>query len=275
MSESPPRSHPISPHALAPAVAAVVSALSSGRLMRGSRWKPEQLSRCLLDEPAPATLEALLARLYAAPAYGKGGVFGDETSAFALVRLATHLFGAPSRTATVQGDLVVSNHREGAMRSPFFIPGHLNVSGKLDVDEGAWLLCTGDVRVGGAIVDYEPGSVIAVGGSLSTARMSTMGAVVVGGGLVVEDTLLAWRNDYRLVVEGTLRAQLLVAWDHVVDALQEESVQLDPNTDGAVLRQHLRDEVLPGGPDATDFDVEEADRLIRENESLRRGGGLS
>lgn len=270
MSEAPPRPQPISPQAYASAVEAVVARLLAGRVLQGRPLRAEQLTRCLLHAPAPETLEALLDRLYAAPAYGKDGVFGDETSAFAVVQLALELFGPPTRTATVRGDLVVSNHREGAMRSPFWIPGHLNIEGSLDVDEGAWLLCTGDVRVGGATVDYEPGSVIAVGGSFTTARMSTMGAVVIGGRLEVADTLLAWRNDYRLVVEETLRAGLLVAWDHTVDAANVDAIRLDSDAEDALLRQHLREEVLSGAPGAASLDVEAADQWIRRNVSPRR-----
>lgn len=270
MSEGPPRPQPIPPHAYATAVEAVVARLLAGNLLQGARLRSEELTRCLMHAPVPETLEALLDRLYAAPAYGKDGVFGDETSAFALVRLALQLFGPPVRTASVPGDLVVSNHRDGAVRSPLWIPGHLNIEGSLDVDEGAWLLCTGDVRVGGATVDYEPGSVIAVGGSFSTARMSTMGAVVIGGGLDVADTLLAWRNDQRLVVEETLRAGLLVAWDHVVDAARVDAVRLDSDAGDALLRQHLRDEVLTGAPGAASLDVEAADQWIRRNVSPRR-----
>ncbi|XXF78225.1 hypothetical protein P2318_00265 [Myxococcaceae bacterium GXIMD 01537] len=266
MASAPPSSHPIPPHAFAPAVESVVAQLRSGRLLPGSRWTPEELARCLLTRPTPETLEELLERLYAAPAYGKDGVFGDRTSAFALVKLALHLFGAPTRTATVKGDLVVSNHRDGAARSPLLIPGHLHVSGMLDVDEGAWLLCTGDVRVDGVTVDYEPGSVMAVGGSLHTARMCTMGAVVVGGRLDVEDTLLAWRNDDSLVVEGGLRARVLVEWEHVIDADLDVGVRLDPDSSETLLRQHLRDDAFLGAQ----FDAELADRLLRANASLRR-----
>ncbi|AKQ63130.1 hypothetical protein A176_000042 [Myxococcus hansupus] len=248
----------------------MVAQLLTGGVLRGNRRRAEQLSRCLMQAPVPETIEALLDRLYAAPSYGKDGVFGDETSAFALVRLALHLFGPPTRTASVPGDLVVSNHREGAVRSPLWIPGHLNIEGSLDVDEGAWLLCTGDVRVGGATVDYEPGSIIAVGGSLSTARMSTLGAVVIGGNLDVADTLLAWRNDERLVVEQTLRAGLLVACDHTVVAAHVDAVRLDSDAEGSLLHQYLRDEVLTGAPGDLRLDVEAADQWIRRNASPRR-----
>ncbi|WP_338870763.1 hypothetical protein [Myxococcus stipitatus] len=266
---APPRSHPLSREALVPAVQAVVEDLLAGRFVSVTPQAGERLSRCLLKEPTPPTFEALLARLYAAPAYGRDGVFGDEVSAFALVRLAIRLYGAPDRLATVPGDLVISNHQEGALPSPFWVPGNLKVEGSLTVDEGAWLLCTGEVQVGGTTLDYEPGSVIAVGGSLTTARLCTMGAVTVGGRLEVSDTLLAWRNDYRLVVEEGLRAGLVVAWDHTIHAEVSAGVWLDADAAPEALRAHLRAEVLVGEGRATDFDVEAADELLRRGESLR------
>lgn len=56
-------------------------------------------------------------------------------SAFALVKLALHLYGAPSR-ATVPGDLVISNHRR--MRSQSVLgAGEPRGLLHLTVDEGA------------------------------------------------------------------------------------------------------------------------------------------
>ncbi|AGC42275.1 hypothetical protein MYSTI_00926 [Myxococcus stipitatus DSM 14675] len=265
---APPRSHPLSREALVPAVHAVVEELLAGRFVAVTPQEGERLSRCLLHEPTPATFEELLARLYAAPEYGRD-VFGDATSAFALVRLAIHLYGAPSRLATVPGDLVISHDLAGAVPTPFWVPGNLKVDGILKVDEGAWLLCTGDVEVGGATLDYELGSVIAVGGSLTTARMCTMGAVTIGGRLEVSDTLLAWRNDHRLVVEGGLRAGLLVAWDHTLHAEVSAGVRLDTDATPEVLHAHLRADILTGEGRAVTLDVEAADGLLRRDESLR------
>ncbi|WP_342378699.1 hypothetical protein NVS55_04820 [Myxococcus stipitatus] len=265
---APPRSHPLSREALVPAVQAVVEELLGGRFVAVTPAEGERLSRCLLHEPTPATFEDLLARLYAAPAHGQD-VFGDELSAFALVKLALHLYGAPSRRATVPGDLVISNHREDAVPSPFWVPGNLEVQGTLTVDEGAWLLCTGNVQVGGTTLDYEPGSVIAVGGSLTTTRLCTMGAVTIGGRLEVSDSLLAWRNDYRLVVEGGLHAGLLVAWDHTVHAEVSAGVRLDTDATPEVLHSHLRADILAGEGRAMTLDVEAADGVLRRDESLR------
>ncbi|RJS26220.1 hypothetical protein DRW03_06090 [Corallococcus sp. H22C18031201] len=239
----------------------MVERLASGGLMKGSRWSAEALSSHLLAGEPPATLEALLERLH--------GARDDLLCAHALVRLALHALGPPQRTATVPGNFVVSNRREGGVPSPLLVVGNLHVLGSLDLDVGAWLVCTGELRVAHATVDRAPGALLAVGGSLTTARMSTQGDVAVGGTLTVEDTLLAWGQG-RLVSEGPLRAGLLVNGGHTVDTPLLPATRVGPGTDGAGLRQHLVDSVLTRDGERTTVDATAVDQWLRANRSPRR-----
>jgi hypothetical protein len=116
----------------------------------------------------------------------------------------------------------VSPHRKGSEASPYFWHGDLTVDGKLDLDEGAWMIVTGNLTVGDVFVDDYHGSQLVVGGTMTVGRMTTMGGVVVLGDLRVKDGIVADGNDASLWVAGTLTAPIVVTNYHNIDATKEK-----------------------------------------------------
>lgn len=137
---------------------------------------------------------AILGRLH--------GAYSLEIDHAGLQRLVE--LAAANRTPqswTIDGDVFVSNR--GGMR-PLLHHGDLHIRGSLLVDEHAWLVCTGDLRVDDIVSDYRPCN-LGVGGHLRARRLVTTGSVTCLGSLAVDEIAMA-HGEGTLRVDGTLAA---------------------------------------------------------------------
>lgn len=163
---------------------------------------------------------------------------------------------------TIDGDAFVSfSGGSGGMR-PLLHHGDLHVRGSLLIDEHAWLICTGNLRVDGIISDHRP-STLAVGGNVVAPRMVTTGNFYALGSVETSEVLLAREDASTFAIGGCLRSTLLLRHgrDLSMGSMDvAEYVDLADATHVAELHaQFAPDAFAPSGA----VDLERCDRLLR------------
>lgn len=234
----------------------------SGPLPRERRYTPEDarvFQSSVLSRTVTITPDAdskILGRLHAAQSIGI-----DLAGLRHLVALTN-----AHRTAqpwTIDGDVFVSFR--GGMR-PILHHGDLHIRGSLLVDDHAWLICTGELRVDGIVSDQAT-STLAVGGSLVAPRLVSAGVLVVGDNMWLTDIGLVRRQGV-VSVGGGLRAPTLLHHGREVSA-DHWSVECALNLDADVARagRKLVPEVFSAGGE---LDAERCDQLLRCGLSIVR-----
>lgn len=156
---------------------------------------------------------------------------------------------ASSRTPspwTIDGDAFISP-RGGSTHSLLHC-GDLHVRGSLLLDEGAWLMCTGDVFVDGIVSDNRR-STLAVGGNLLAGRIVSSSTIFVRKSLLASDLVFARGHGPRFDVAGSIRAPRIFTHERQVMASEFMGEAFDLETvDVETIRARFFDEVLtPSG----------------------------
>lgn len=187
------------------------------------------------------------------------GAYSVEIDHAGLQRLVE--LAAANRTPqswTVDGDVFLSNR--GGMR-PLLHHGDLHIRGSLLVDEHAWLICTGDLRVDGIVSDYRP-CTIGVGGTLRARRVVTTGSMTCLGSLAVDEVAMA-HGEGTLRVDGTLAAPAFLHHGRDIVAGTFDvgcSVDLGDEASIAAARARISADAFDGDGRLC---VERCDRLLR------------
>lgn len=96
------------------------------------------------------------------------------------------------------------------------VVGNVTVDGDLHVERPFMVL--GNLTVRGHLSDAGASSIIAVSGNLRAQSVITHGDIVVRGNLDAGHLLYGFCNDTTLLVEGCLRAEVLIEDDHAAQA---------------------------------------------------------
>lgn len=171
------------------------------------------------------------------------------------------------QTWTIDGDAFVS--AQGGMR-PLLHHGNLHVRGSLLLDEHAWLICTGELRVDGIVSDHRP-STLAVGGSVVAPRIVTTGNFFALGSVEATEVLLARDDAAPLRVAGCLRSPLVLNQRREIVAGSFDIERFVDLTDAArvdELRPHFSADAFAA---SGELDPERCERLLRCGLSVFRG----
>lgn len=240
----------------------------SGPLPRDRRDTPDETR-----DDARVFQSSVLSRTLTITAQADATILGRFHAAQSIaIDLAglRHLTGLTNthRTAqpwTIDGDAFVSFR--GGMR-PLLHHGDLHIRGSLLLDDNAWLICTGELRVDGIVSDHRA-STLAVGGSLLAPRLVSAGKLVVAGDMLLSEIGLA-REGAAVSVGGFLRAPNLFHHGREISAdawSVERTFDLERPAHVARAHADLVPEVFSAGGE---LDMDRCDQLLRCGLSILR-----
>ncbi len=146
-----------------------------------------------------------------------------------VLALAVKQLGVKADVGEVTGD------------EPRFIPGDLTLDGPLELK--ATLVVAGDLKVNGPVIDHAPEGRLIVAGDLTATSIITESDLLVGGDCIATEVVWGDYNDFQLLVGGTLRAPLILATDHTIEAKHVEGELLE-SPDAATLAARVSADVL-------------------------------
>lgn len=191
------------------------------------------------------TYEGFFNYLYSLPDYPElpGDLYGSPHILYAILCITQKAITASAEQKEIIGSLEIEQEEED--EKVYFHHGDLIVSGDISVNEGA-LIVTGNLIVGGMVVDNDSQSLIIVGGDLQAQDVITDGTIFVKGNLIAQGLVLGVYNDYFLNVGGKIEAFALIEDDHPTLAVGGVHVQHHFDTDGLELRvEELQQLLVP------------------------------